>query len=60
LELWIVVDLPVGAPESLARLPGPFEPERLIKLPIPWVMPVTTRVRLACRAGDFSVYELSF
>ena len=57
----MLIGLPVGgAPESLALLPGPFEPERLIKLPRPWVMPVTTRVKLLLRAGDFSAYELSF
>ena len=40
-----------GAP-SEALLAGPFELEGLIKLPMPAVMPETTRVKLELRAGD--------
>ena len=50
--------MPVGgAPEaeSLVRLLGPFEDERLMKFPMPCVMPVTTLPKLLFLAGDFSV-----
>ena len=53
--------MPVGgAPSCDVLLPGPFEDERLIKLPSPDVILETTRVKLEFLAGDFSTYRSNF
>jgi len=57
-ELWLA--LPVGGAPSDVLLAGPLEEERFIKLPMPAVMPETTRVKLVFRAGDFSCCRSNF